>query len=57
MLTESHITLQHQLYLFSKLKTMNFNTFMKFVMLLSGDIQVNLGPNSNLWDRCGVVRE
>ena len=37
----------------SKLKTKNFNTFLRFAILLSGKIQVNLGPNSNLCDSCG----
>ena len=53
MLRESHNTLQHQLYTFSKLITKNANTFIRFVILLSGDIQVNPGPNSNLCDSCG----
>ena len=53
MLRESHNTLQHQLYTFSKLKTKNFNTFIRFAILLSGDIQVNPGPDSNLCDSCG----
>ena len=55
IMRESHNTLQHQLYTFSKLKTKNFNTFIRFVILLSGDIQVNPGPNSNLCDSCGKV--
>ena len=53
MLRESQNTLQHQLYTFSKLITKNVNTFIRFVILLSGDIQVNPGPNSNLCDGCG----
>ena len=53
MLRESHNSPQHQLYTFSKLKTNNFNTFIRFAILLSGDIQVNAGPNSNLCDSCG----
>ena len=54
MLRESHNTLQHQLYIFSKLKTKkNFNIFIGFAILLSGDIHVNPGPNSNLFDSCG----
>ena len=53
MLRESHNTLQHQLCTLSKLKTKNFNTFIMFAILLSSDIQVNLGPNSNLCDVCG----
>ena len=53
MLKESHNTLQHQLYTFLKLKTKNFNTFIRFDILLSGDIQVNPGPDSNLCDSCG----
>ena len=48
MLRESHNTLQHRLYTFSKLKTKNFNTLIRFAILLSGDIQVNPGPDSNL---------
>ena len=31
-----------------KLKTRNFNTLIRFAILLSGDIQVNPGPDSNL---------
>ena len=50
---ESHHTLQYQLYTFSKLKAKNFSTFIRFVILLSGDIQVNPGPYSNLCDSCG----
>ena len=53
MLRESHNTLQHQLYTFSKLKTKNFNTFIRFATLLSDDIQVNPGPDSYLCDICG----
>ena len=53
MLRESHNTLQHQLYTFSKLKTKNFNTFIRFATLLSDDIQVNPGPDSYLCDSCG----
>ena len=52
MLRESHNTLQHQLYTFSKLKTKNFNTFIRFATLLSDDIQVNPGPDSYLCDSC-----
>ena len=50
---ESHHTLQYQLYTFSKLKAKNFSTFIRFAILLSGDIQVNPGPDSNLCDSCG----
>ena len=53
MLRESHNTLQHQLYTFSKLKAKNFNTFIRFATLLSDDIQVNPGPDSYLCDSCG----
>ena len=54
MLRESHIiTLQHQLYTFSKLKTNIVNTFVRFAIILSGNIQFNPGPNSKLCDRCG----
>ena len=53
MLRESHNTLQHQLYTFLKLKTKNFNTFKRCATLLSGNIQVNPGPDSNLCDSRG----
>ena len=53
MLRKSYNTLQHELYLFSKLKTKNFNTFTRFAILLSDDIQVDPGPDSNLCDSCG----
>ena len=53
MLRESHNTLQHRLYTFSKLKTKNFNTFLRFAIFLYDDIQVNPGPDSNLYDSCG----
>ena len=53
MLKEAHSTLQHQLYAFSKLKTKNFKTFIRFTILLSYDIQVNPKPSSNLCDSCG----
>ena len=53
MLRESYNTPQHQLYTFSKLKTKNFNPFIRFAILLSGDIQVNPGPKSNLCDNRG----
>ena len=53
MLRQSHNTLQRQLYTFSELKTKNFNTFIRSAILLSGDIQVKPGPNSNLCDSCG----
>ena len=53
MLRESHNRLQHQLYTFSKLKTKNCNTFIRFSILPSGDIQGYPGPDSNLCDSCG----
>ena len=53
MLRESHNTLQHHLCTFSKLKTKNFNIFIKFAILLSRYIQVNPGPDSNSSDSCG----
>ena len=53
MLQESHNILQHQLYAFWKLKTNNLSTFTRFVIFLSGNIQVNPGPISNLCDICG----
>ena len=52
MLRESYNTLQHQLYTFSKRNTKHFNTFIRLAILLSGDIQVNSEPNSNLCDSC-----
>ena len=55
MLRESHKTLQHQLYTFSKVKTKNFNIFIRFAILLSGNSQLNPGPNSNLYDSCGKI--
>ena len=45
---ESHSTLQDQLYAFQ-----NFKTFIRLAILLSGDIKVNPGSNSNLCDGCG----
>ena len=52
MLRESHNILQHQLYTLSKIKIKSFNTFIRFAILLFGDIQVNSRPNSNLCDSC-----
>ena len=53
MLRKSVNTLQHQFYTFSKLKTKNFNSFVRFAILLSGYIEVNPEPHSNLCDFCG----
>ena len=53
MLREYHNTLQNQLYTLSKLKTKNFNTFIKSAIILYDDIQVNPRPNSNLCHSCG----
>ena len=53
MVKESHNTLQHQLCTFSNINTKNFHTFIRLTILLSGDIQVNTGPDSNLFHNYG----
>ena len=47
LLRKSGNTLQHQFYTFSKLKTKNLNSFVRFAILLSGYSEVNPEPRSN----------
>ena len=46
IIKNDHLTQQYQLYALSKLKYENNNTFLRYILFLSGDVEPNPGPEN-----------